>query len=44
MLPKYYISKILPIDSISAIFVHKSFYVSFLHGVFLNPSWYFVYD
>jgi len=44
MLPKYYIGKILPIYSISAIFAHKSHYASFLHGVFENPSCYFVYD
>jgi len=44
MLPKYYIGKILPIYRISAIFAHKSRYASFLHGVFGNPSYYFVYD
>jgi len=44
MLPKYYIGKILPICSISAIFAHKSRYASFLHGVFGNSSCYFVYD
>jgi len=43
MLPKYYIGKILPIYSISAIFAHKSHYASFLHGVFRNPSCYFIY-
>jgi len=42
MLPKYYICKILPMYSISAIFAHKSYYASFLHGVFRNPSCYFV--
>jgi len=44
MLPKYYISKILPIYRILAIFAHKSRYASFLHGVFGNPSYYFIYD
>jgi len=34
MLPKYYIGKILPIYSISAIFPQKSHYASFPHGVF----------
>jgi len=34
MLPKYYISKIPLIYSISAIFAHKSRYASFLHGVY----------
>jgi len=34
MLPKHYISKILPIHSISAIFAHKSRFVTFLRGVF----------
>ena len=44
MLPKYYISEILPMHSISAVFAHKNPYASFLHGVFGNPSCYFVYD
>jgi len=44
MLPKYYIGKIQPIYNISAIFAHESRYASFLHGVFGNPSCYFVYD
>ena len=44
MLPMYYIGKILTIYSISAIFTHKNRYASFLHGVFGNPSCYFVYD
>jgi len=44
MLPKYYIDKIRPIYSISAIFPHESRYASFLHGMFGNPSCYFVYD
>jgi len=44
MLPKYYIGKILPMYSISAIFAHKSCCDSFLHGVFGNQSCYFVYD
>ena len=44
MLPKYYIGKILPKHRISAIFAHKSRYTSFLHGVFGNPSCFFVSD
>jgi len=44
MLPKYYIGKILPISSISAIFAHKSHCASFLHGVFRSTSRYFVSD
>ena len=44
MLPKYYVGKILPIYRISAILAHKSCYASFLHGVFGNPSCYFVSD
>jgi len=44
MLPKYHIGKIPPICSISAIFVHKSHYAGFLHGVFGNPNCYFVSD
>jgi len=44
LLPKYYIVKILPIYSISAIFAHKSRYANFLHRVFKNPSCYFIYD
>jgi len=44
MLPKYHIGKILPIYSMSAIFAHKSRYARFLHGVFGNPSCYFVSD
>jgi len=41
MLPKYYIDKIPPI---LAIFAHESRYASFLHGVFGNPSCYFIYE
>jgi len=44
MLPKYYIGKILPIYSILSIFAHESRYASFLHGVFGNPSCYFIYE
>jgi len=44
MLPKYHIGKIPPMCSISAIFVHKSHYAGFLHGVFGNPNCYFVSD
>jgi len=45
MLPKYHhIAKIPLAYSISPIFAHKSRYASFLHGVFGNPSSYFVYD
>jgi len=44
MLTKYHVGKILPIYSILAIFAHKGHYASFLHGVFKNPSCYFVSD
>jgi len=44
MLPKYCIGKFGPTYSISAIFAHESHYASFLHGVFGNPTCYFVYD
>ena len=40
----YCICKLLPIYSKSPIFAHKSRYASFLHGVFGNPSGYFVCD
>jgi len=36
MLPKYYIVKISPIYSISAIFAHKIRYASFLYGVLIS--------
>jgi len=44
MLSKYYIGKIPTIHNISPIFAHKSRCPSFLHGVFGNPSCYFVHD
>jgi len=44
MLPKYYISKSLPIYNITAIFAQKRRYASFLHRVFGNPSCYFICD
>jgi len=44
ILPKYHIGKIPPIYNTSAICAHKSHYASFLHGVFGNPSCYFVSD
>jgi len=43
MLTNYYIVKISPINSISAIFSHEIRCASFLQGV-LNPRCYFVYD